>query len=80
MFNASFNRLGSRLGIAIAAGSLVALAGLGGSYIVPLDHQAIQYVKNPVDDAVARIIEGLAREWPLLNYERELQGRQIALL
>jgi len=28
----------------------------------------------------ARIIEGLAREWPLLNYEREVQGRQIALL
>jgi hypothetical protein len=28
----------------------------------------------------ARILEGLAREWPLLNYEREVQGRQIALL
>jgi hypothetical protein len=27
-----------------------------------------------------RILEGLARDWPLLNHERELQGRQIALL
>jgi len=27
-----------------------------------------------------RILEGLAREWPLLNYEREVQGRQMALL
>lgn len=28
----------------------------------------------------SRILEGLARDWPLLNYEREVQGRQLGLL
>jgi len=28
----------------------------------------------------ARILDGLSRQWPLLNYEVEVQGRQIALL
>ena len=28
----------------------------------------------------ARILEGLARGWPILNYEVEVQGRQMALL
>lgn len=28
----------------------------------------------------ARIHDGLARGWPLLNYEREVLGRQLALL
>jgi len=27
-----------------------------------------------------RILEGLARDWPLLNHEREVQGRQLGLL
>jgi hypothetical protein len=31
------------------------LAGLNGSYLLPLDHQAIQYSKAPVDDAIARL-------------------------
>ena len=33
----------------------LALAGLSGSYLVPIDHQAIQYSKAPVDDAIARL-------------------------
>jgi hypothetical protein len=37
------------------AASLAAVAGLGGSYVVPLDHAAIQYAAWPVDDAVARL-------------------------
>jgi hypothetical protein len=37
------------------AASLAAIAGLGGSYVVPLDHPAIQYAAWPVDDAVARL-------------------------
>ncbi|MEO8754118.1 MAG: hypothetical protein ABI624_15725 [Casimicrobiaceae bacterium] len=28
----------------------------------------------------ARILDGLARNWPLLNYEQEVLGRQFALL
>ncbi len=33
----------------------LALAGLNGSYLLPLDHEAIQYSKAPVDDAIARL-------------------------
>ena len=33
----------------------VALAGLSGSYLVPIDHEAIQYGKAPVTDAVAQL-------------------------
>jgi hypothetical protein len=33
----------------------LAIAGLSGSYLVPIDHEAIQYSKAPVDDAVARL-------------------------
>ena len=31
------------------------LAGLNGSYLLPIDHPAIQYSKAPVDDAIARL-------------------------
>lgn len=40
------------IGLAAAA---AAIAGLEGSYVVPLDHAAIQYAALPVDDAVARL-------------------------
>ena len=40
---------------------------------VPLDSDA-RVVER------ARILDGLARQWPLLNYEREVQGRQMTLL
>jgi hypothetical protein len=33
----------------------LAFAGLNGSYLLPLDHDAIQYAKAPVDDVVARL-------------------------
>lgn len=35
--------------------AVVAMAGLGGSYVVPLDHYAIQYATRPVDDPIARL-------------------------
>jgi len=35
--------------------TVVAMAGLGGSYVVPLDHYAIQYETRPVDDPIARL-------------------------
>jgi hypothetical protein len=38
-----------------AAGAAVALAGLSGSYVVPLDHEAIQYSATPVEDPVAKL-------------------------
>jgi hypothetical protein len=34
---------------------MVAMAGLGGSYVVPLDHNAIQYASRPFDDQIARL-------------------------
>ncbi|QOY90340.1 hypothetical protein [Paludibaculum fermentans] len=40
------------IGLALAA---VAIGGLEGSYVVPLDHAAIQYAALPVDDAVSRL-------------------------
>ncbi len=41
----------SRLAIAASATSVLLLAGLSGSYVLPLDHEAIQYDKAPVTDA-----------------------------
>jgi hypothetical protein len=34
---------------------MLAMAGLGGSYVVPLDHNAIQYGSRPFDDPVAKL-------------------------
>ena len=50
----------SRIVLAALIGALVALAGLGGSYVVPLDHDAIQYAARPVTDPVAKLQQGLA--------------------
>ena len=44
-----------KLTIALGGGALVALAGLGGSYIVPLDNEAIQYATRPTDDPITRL-------------------------
>jgi hypothetical protein len=33
----------------------LALAGLNGSYLLPVDHEAIQYSKAPAEDAIARL-------------------------
>src|SRR3954451_15634006 len=44
-----------KLAIALSGGALVALAGLGGSYIVPLDNEAIQYSTRPIDDPISRL-------------------------
>ena len=35
--------------------AILAWAGLGGSYLVPLDHDAIQYASRPVTDAIAKL-------------------------
>ena len=39
----------------------LAVAGLGGSFIVPLDHEAIQYAKRPVHDPVHLLGEKIAK-------------------
>jgi hypothetical protein len=33
----------------------LAIAGLNGSYLLPIDHEAIQYSKAPTDDAITRL-------------------------
>ena len=33
----------------------LAIAGLTGSYLLPIDHEAIQYSKAPVDDVISRL-------------------------
>jgi len=42
--------------LVLAAASIgLVLAGLSSSYLLPLDHEAIQYGKAPVNDAIARL-------------------------
>jgi hypothetical protein len=45
---------------ACAAAAAIAVAGLSGSYVVPLEHEAIQYAKLPVADPVARLEKRIA--------------------
>ena len=43
-----------RLFLAVTPVAL-AIAGLNGSYLLPIDHEAIQYSKAPAEDAIARL-------------------------
>jgi hypothetical protein len=67
MFKARF----SKLTIALTTGAIVALAGLSGSYVVPLDNEAIQYATRPVDDAVARLQKRIASGEAKLSFDDE---------
>lgn len=57
-------------GGALLAGAL-AFAGLSGSSTVPLEHEAIQYAKLPVDDPIARLNQKLARGDVKLAFDDE---------
>lgn len=60
--------------VVIAASVLiagVALAGLSSSYLLPLDHDAIQYAKGPVHDAVSRLQRRMDAGEVRLKYEDE---------
>ena len=57
--------------IACAAAAVVAVAGLSGSYVVPLEHEAIQYAKIPVTDPVARLDKRVAAGEAKLSYDDE---------
>jgi hypothetical protein len=57
--------------LALLAPAAVALAGLSGSYIMPQEHDAIQYSKGPVDDAVARLQQRMDSGQVRLRYEHE---------
>jgi len=55
-------------------------AGFSGSDIVPLDHEAIQYSKAPVNDPVARLGQRIARGEVKLDYEENGMGHLRSLL
>jgi hypothetical protein len=57
----------------------LAAAGLGGSFIVPLDHEAIQYAKRPVRDPVHLLGERIARGEVKLEFN-EVHGYLRSLL
>jgi hypothetical protein len=58
-----------RLGIALCFGGCAAvLADLNGSYLVPLDDEAIQY-SRPADDPVARLNQKIARGEVKLSFD-----------
>jgi hypothetical protein len=57
----------------------LAVAGLGGSFIVPLDHEAIQYAKRPVHDPVHLLGERIAKGEVKLEFE-ETHGYLRGLL
>ncbi|MDP9170647.1 MAG: hypothetical protein M3N54_08525 [Acidobacteriota bacterium] len=49
----------------------IAIAGLSSSYMMPLDHEAIEYAKGPVDDVVSHLQERLDKGELKLKYEGE---------
>jgi hypothetical protein len=60
-----------RNAVGILIPAAVALAGLSGSYMVPLDHEAIQYAKAPVNDPVSRLQTRIDSGEAKLRYEPE---------
>ncbi|MDQ6677800.1 MAG: hypothetical protein M3Z09_10945 [Acidobacteriota bacterium] len=57
----------------------VAVAGLSGSYLLPLDHGAIQYAKSAPDDAVAHLQQHMDSGAVKLEYEDEFGYLRSAL-
>ena len=59
-----------KFGVALGCAA-VAVAGLSSSYLLPLDNDAIQYSKAPVDDAVSRLQKRIDAGQAKLNFEDE---------
>jgi hypothetical protein len=73
-----FKRRINVLALAVSGAAAVAMAGLSGSFVVPLDHEAIQYAQQPVTDPAAMLQEKLAAGMTLA-YDRD-KGYLPALL
>ncbi len=56
----------------LLAGAAVALAELSGSYLVPLDHEAIQYEKAPITDVIIKLGQKVARGETKLEFDDNL--------
>lgn len=65
---------------AFAVGAAVAYAELSGSYLVPLDHEAIQYSKTPVTDPIARLAQRVAKGEVKLEFEENGFGYLRSML
>ncbi len=63
----------ARPGLALIL-STVAFAGLGGSFLIPLDHEAIEYTKRPTADAITRLNAALKDGSRKLKFEGDGQG------
>jgi len=59
---------------------VVALAGLGGSFLVPLDHEAIEYTKRPTTDPITRLNEKLKSGAVKLKFEDDGTGYLASVL
>ena len=62
--------MGKRILIALAAATAL-LAGLSGSYVVPLDHAAIRYTGEDVADQAAKLNQKLARGEVKLEFSED---------
>jgi hypothetical protein len=67
--------------LAIFLGAAVyGFAELSGSYIVPIDHEAIRYAKTPVDDPVHRLGQRVAKGEVKLGFADDGMGHLQSLL
>ena len=66
-----FNTRSSRILFGILSGGIVALAGLSGSYELPLDHDAIQYTSRPVADPIAKLQQSLSSDDLNLDFDEK---------
>jgi hypothetical protein len=60
----------SALAVALVSAAALGVAGLSGSFVVPLDHEAIQYATTPVTDPAARLQQQLVKGLTL-DYDRD---------
>jgi hypothetical protein len=64
-------RASRRALLSILAPAAVAIAGLSGSYMLPVDDDAIRYTKGPVNDVVARLQQRIDQGLVALRFEDE---------
>lgn len=64
----------------LPATAAVAIAGLGGSFLVPLDHEAIEYTKRPTNDPATRLNRKLADGRVKLDFRDDGTGYLASVL
>ena len=69
-----------RISLFLLALAALLKADLSGSFLLPLDHDAIQYAKAPVDDPVARLAQKVARGQVKLDFDEDGFGYLRSML